>query len=252
MRFIGLEIGHFLVAVTFLTQLPMPGVPDHSEGRLARASRYFPLAGVLVGVLAGGVFYAASFVFSPMAAAAIALAIAIILGGGLHEDGLADTFDGLGGAKNSERALEIMRDSRIGTFGACALVLSILLRWAALAVASPTGGLIALVVAHSVSRALMTPILTSTHYVRSQGLALSVAGGVRNGEAAVAMLLAIAIAMTAGPVAGLGAVAAGIVAAGLMLAWAIRRLRGYTGDVLGAVQQCAEIAILLVLCQALA
>ena len=246
MRILTLEIGHFLVAVTFLTRLPVAAGLDHYEGRLARAARYFPLTGVLIGATAGLVFYLASLALAPPLAAGLAIAAGILVTGALHEDGLADTCDGMG-ARDPERMLEIMRDSRIGSYGTVALVLSIGLRWAALAGLSPVNGLIALIVAHTVSRAMLPPVLTSTKYARSQGLAQSVAGGVRGGEALVATLLAFAVAMTAGPIAGVVAMAAGIAAAGGVLAVVMRRLAGYTGDTLGAIQQVAEIAVLIVL-----
>ncbi|MEM9140678.1 MAG: adenosylcobinamide-GDP ribazoletransferase, partial [Pseudomonadota bacterium] len=174
-------------------------------------------------------------------------AAGIVLTGGLHEDGLADCCDGLGGGATREHALEIMRDSRVGTFGAAALILSIGLRWAVLARFTPDQGLIALVMCHTISRAMIPPVLVSGHYARSRGLASSVAEGVTGLEAAFAMILAFAIAMIAGPVFGLAAFAAAIIAGGLMLSILMYRLGGYTGDGLGAIQQVAEIAILIVL-----
>ena len=247
MRILGLEIGHFLVAVTFLTRLPMPGGLDHFEGRLARAARYFPLVGVLIGAIAGVTYFVAHQFVTPLLAAALALTASLLVTGALHEDGLADTCDGLGGAPDSDRALEIMRDSHIGTYGAAALVMSLGLRSVALSSFGATDGLIALVVAHALSRAMLPAVLTSTNYVRSQGLALSVAGGVRGAEAMIALLLALVVAMTAGLAAGLIAVAAGIVGAGITLVWVLRRLGGYTGDTLGAIQQVSEISVLIAL-----
>ena len=247
MRPITQEIGHFLVAVTFLTRLPTPSDLNHSEGRLARATRYFSLVGTLIGVIAGGVFFAASQFLAPSVAAGLALATGLLVTGALHEDGLADTFDGLGGGRDAEHALEIMRDSRIGTYGTLALIVSIGLRWMALSALGALDGLIALVVAHAISRALLPPILMSTGYARSQGLALSVAGGVRGGEVLVAGLLALAVALIAGIQAGLIASAAAIFAGGILLIQSLRKLRGYTGDTLGAIQQVAEIAALIAL-----
>lgn len=247
MRILSLEIGHFLVAVTFLTRLPIAGGLDASEGRLARAARYFPLVGVLIGAIAGMVFYLASLIFSAEVAACLAVIAGILVTGALHEDGLADTCDGLGAGGDADEMLKIMRDSRIGTYGTIALIASIGLRWVALSAITGTNGLIALVVAHTVSRAMLPPVLTSTNYARSQGLAMSVAGGVRAGEALVAVLLALAVAMTAGLVAGLTAIAVAIAAAVGMFAVVLRRLDGYTGDTLGAIQQAAEVAILVAL-----
>lgn len=247
MRILTLEIGHFLVAVTFLTRLPLLGGLDHFEGRLARAARYFPLAGVLIGAIAGVVFFLASAVLSSTVAAGLAVVAAIAITGALHEDGLADTCDGLGGGQDSEKMLDIMRDSRIGTYGSIGLIMSIGLRWIALSDLNAANGLVVLVVAHSVSRSMLPPVLTSTNYARSQGLALSIAGGVRSSEALVAVLLALAVAMTAGLMPGLIAMAVSIVAAVSMFAIVMRRLGGYTGDTLGAIQQISEIAILIAL-----
>lgn len=247
MGFIGREIGHFFVGIMFLTRLPVPQGLRHVEGRLARSARYFPLVGVLVGLLTAIVFLVTSEILPPEIAAGLTIAAGIVLTGGLHEDGLADCCDGLGGGATREHALEIMRDSRVGTFGAAALILSIGLRWAVLARFTPDQGLIALVMCHTISRAMIPPVLVSGHYARSRGLASSVAEGVTGLEAAFAMILAFAIAMIAGPVFGLAAFAAAIIAGGLMLSILMYRLGGYTGDGLGAIQQVAEIAILIVL-----
>ena len=247
MSFVGREIGHFFVGIMFLTRLPVPLGLRHVEGRLARSARYFPLVGVLVGLITSAVFYAASLLLPAAVVAGLTIAAGLIVTGALHEDGLADTCDGLGGGATAEHALEIMRDSQIGTFGAAALILSIGLRWAALSGFSAEQGVVALIVAHAVSRAMIPPVLVSGHYARSRGLASSVARGVHHLEAAFALVLAIAVAMIAGPSIGLAALAAAIIAAGAMLSLLIRKIGGYTGDGLGAIQQAAEISILVVL-----
>ena len=247
MGFIGQEIGHFFVGLLFLTRLPAPGGLHHSEGRLARAARYFPLVGVLIGLIAGAVFAIADMALPSTIAAGLALTAGLFVTGALHEDGLADTCDGIGGALDPDEALEIMRDSRLGTYGAAGLIMSLGLRWLALAQFTGIDGMIALVVGHAVSRAMLPPVLTSGRYARTRGLASSVAGGVRGGEALVALLLAMILAMIAGPVAGLLAIAAAVVAAGAALMLVMRKLGGYTGDTLGAIQQVAEIAVLITL-----
>lgn len=247
MSLIAREIGHFFVGIMFLTRLPVPSGLRHVEGRLARSARYFPLVGVLVGALTGVVFVVTSMLMPPLLAAGLTIMAGLLLTGALHEDGLADCADGLGGGTTREHALEIMRDSRLGTFGASALLMSVGLRWAALAGFAPQQGLIALVLCHTISRAMIPPVLVSGHYARSRGLASSVAEGVTGVEAGFAILIAFAVAMIAGPVAGLAGFAGAIIAGGLMLSFLIYRLGGYTGDGLGAIQQVAEIAILIVL-----
>ena len=117
MNFIGREIGHFFVGVMFLTRLPVPRGLRQVDGRLARSARYFPLIGVLVGLIAGLTFYTASQFLSPFLAAGLAVMAGVITTGALHEDGLADCADGIWGGATRERALEIMRDSQIGTYG---------------------------------------------------------------------------------------------------------------------------------------
>ena len=247
MNIIAREIGHFFVGIMFLTRLPVPSGLRHVEGRLARSARYFPLVGVLIGALSGGVFVVSSMLMPVMVAAGLTLAFSLVLTGALHEDGLADCADGLGGGTTREHTLEIMRDSRVGTFGAAALIFTIGLRWSALTGFTPEQGLLALVMCHTISRAMIPPVLVSGHYARSRGLASSVADGVTSAEAGFAILFAFAVAMIAGPVAGLAGFAGAIIAGGLMLSVLIYRIGGYTGDGLGAIQQVAEITILLIL-----
>jgi adenosylcobinamide-GDP ribazoletransferase len=241
---IARQLGHLLVGVMFLTRLPVPVALDHCEGRLARAAPWFPVVGVIVGAIAGGTLLAAATVLPLPLAAGFAIAAGVLVTGALHEDGLADCCDGLGGGRDREHALQIMRDSRIGTFAGIGLFFSLALRWAALAALTPAAGALALVVAHGVSRGMLPPVLATTGYAREHGAATAVSGGVSAGGTAVALLLSLAVALLAGPVCGpLAFAAAGLVAAA-MVAVLVRRLGGYTGDGLGAVQQLAEIAVL--------
>jgi adenosylcobinamide-GDP ribazoletransferase len=247
MERVGREIGNFLVGLAFLTRLPVPLALDHGGGRLARAAPWFPVVGILVGCVAGATLLVAGALLPMPLAAGFAIAAGLLFTGALHEDGFADCCDGLGGGRSREHALDIMRDSRIGNYGATGLFLSLALRWQALAALTPAAGVVALIVAHAVSRAMLPPVLVSTRYARNQGLASAVADGVRTREAALAILIAFGAAMLAGPVCGLVAVAAAMLAAGAMLTILVRRLGGYTGDGLGAVQQLAEIAVLAAL-----
>ncbi len=141
------ELVLFLSAAGFLTRLPMPGWVGWADDRMIRASRYFAAVGALVGLAGGLVWWLAGQVAPGAVAAGLALAAMIWLTGALHEDGLADCADGLGGGETGEQALEIMRDSRVGSYGALALVFSVGLRWVALAALAPGWGLLALVLA---------------------------------------------------------------------------------------------------------
>ena len=133
----------FLTALGFFTRIPVPAWVPWSPERLNHAARYFPLVGWVVGGVGAGAFLALALVLPVSLAVILSMAVTIRLTGAFHEDGLADTFDALGGHVSRERALQIMRDSRIGTYGAAALAFDLLLRWQAIALdaSAEPGGL---------------------------------------------------------------------------------------------------------------
>lgn len=237
------ELGLAAHAAGFLTRLPVPQPLDHAPSLLGRSTRYFVPVGLALGALAGAVWLLALDLGLPaLAAAVLTVGTLVALTGGLHEDGLADCADGLGGNVPRERALEIMRDSRIGTFGALALILSLILRVACLAALGPAEGVLALVLATGIGRAGLVASLALLPYARPEGLAQGAETDRRN------LFLALAVAGLAAVVLG---TAAGLVA--LLMATAVwiwfatllrKRLGGYTGDGLGATAQLCEIAAL--------
>ncbi len=235
------------IAISLCTRLPVGTSTAMGAGDVARAGWAFPLAGALIGVIAAAAYWLADHVHIPsISASVLALAVSVLLTGAMHEDGLADTADGLGGGRTREQKLEIMRDSRIGTFGACALGLSLLLRWSALAALEDTRSVaIALIVAHAGARAILPVFMSLVAPARSDGLS-SGAGQPPPLSIAVALGLGI-VALSIG--FGLKAMLTGVVALatiGLLLAFIARRqIGGQTGDVLGALEQAAEAALLL-------
>lgn len=245
--FAGGRIGReFLDAVRFLTRLPLPAAAD---GRfdLAGAVWAFPLVGAGIGAASGLVFASAWALGLPRPGCALlALAAGMLLTGALHEDGLADTADGFGGGGDLARKLAIMRDSRIGTYGVLALILATGLRAAALAGAGgPAAAVTALVVAHGASRAFVPLAMLLLEPARTDGLAAS-AGSPSERRAAVAAGLGAGLAfLLLGPGRGTLTLLAACVAVGMMLLAARRQIGGYTGDVLGSVQQVGEITMLL-------
>ena len=242
------ELGLALYALQFLTRIPVPAWVGHAPDMLARAARWYPAVGGLVGLASGAVFAGASGLgLAPLAAAAAAIAVSMALTGALHEDGLADTLDGLGGGATRERALEIMRDSRIGAYGAAALIATLMLRAGALTGLGPAEGFAALVASHAAGRAAIVGALRFAGYARTEGKASAVAGGLARGTLAAALAIAAAICAAAAGLAGLAGLCVGLGAGALMLRRLVRRLGGYTGDGLGAVEQAAEIAALLAL-----
>lgn len=239
------RFGDVLSATALLTRLPVPAGP---EGRAAEAAWAYPVAGLLVGAvaaLAGAVGHWAGLP-TPLCAL-VALAALVAATGALHEDGLADAADGLWGGWTRERRLEIMRDSRIGAYGALALMLSLAARWAALSALyeiGPGAGAAAIIAAAALSRAAMPAMMWALPPARDSGMSAEL-GQVPGGAAILAAALAGAAALVLvgweAPFAALWAAAA----AGAAVAVARERIGGHTGDTAGATQQVAEIAVLL-------
>ena len=242
---IGREATRYLVAQQFLTRLPTPGWIAYEPGGLARAARYFPLVGLAVGALAALVWAILFPVLPPILAAGLALAVMVLTTGALHEDGFADCCDGLGGGAGREKALEIMRDSRIGAYGALGLVMTIGFRWAAVSGLDLFQGAMALILAPVLGRGAMVVLLTFGTYARDDGAARDVKGGVTRREFGIALVLSAAIALLAAGLTGLLALAAALAASFLWLGWLRRRLGGYTGDGLGAAEQIGQIVVLI-------
>ncbi len=232
-------------ALMLLTRLPVRGTPTP---RAADAAWAWPIAGLVVGMLSGAVgWVAAQSGLVPALAAGLALAVAVAVTGALHEDGLADVADGFWGGYDPARRLEIMRDSRIGTYGVVALILSLGARWGLLVAALDQGAFFWVMVSAAVaSRAPMALVMRWLPGARADGL--SHATGVPPAKAVWLGLAIGALALLVhGPLAAL--VAAAMVAAAVsgLCAVARRKIGGQTGDVLGASQQLAEIAILAAL-----
>lgn len=235
------------LALVLLTRLPLPRLPEAAFARQAQAGWAFPLAGLAVAApacLLAALAVAAGL--PPAVAAGLLLAAQVMLTGGMHEDGLADSADGLWGGMTPERRLEIMKDSRIGSYGVLALILSAGLRWTALAGLIAAGAWGAVMAAAILSRAGLPALMAALPHARSNGLSHAV-GRPGRGAAWGAIGLALALCL---PLAGASALAAALwagLAVAAMGALAKAKLDGQTGDILGAAQQLAEIAALLCL-----
>ncbi len=242
------QVAVFLLAVQFLTRCPIPFPDLYTEARLTAATRYYPLVGLLLGGAVGGVFWLAHLVFPVTLAVVLATAASLLATGAFHEDGFADACDGLGGGAGREQALEIMRDSRLGTYGVAGLGLMLAAKVLALAAAPAAAIPWLLVAAHAASRASAV-LAAAGDYVREAGTATPVAAGVAPGD------LALALGVGAAAVGGLWLASSPPVAAAafaglgaghlVMRALYERKLGGYTGDCLGAVQQTSELGLYL-------
>ncbi|WP_372844502.1 adenosylcobinamide-GDP ribazoletransferase [Psychrobacter sp.] len=245
-----------LVAVQFLTRLPVPPFADYDSQWLHQSSRHFPAVGLLVGLLCAGVFWLASLLFTPLVAAVLSTAFGIKLTGAFHEDGLADSCDGLGGGLTRERTLTIMKDSRLGTYGVLGLVSALLLKISLLATMPTFVAIAALIIGHTASRLCCISLLTLLPYggeiehAKAKPMAQQLTllqGLLSSGWLLLAIILLIGllpdIMQQIGIWQWLMALLLGIVATDYMRRLLRRRLDGYTGDGLGATQQLSEIAI---------
>jgi adenosylcobinamide-GDP ribazoletransferase len=241
-------LSELIAAFTLLTRLRLARFGT-LEVPIARFVWAFPLVGAVTGAL-GGAAYAGGWLAGvpPAISAVWTLTVIVLVTGAFHEDGLADTADGFGGGPTRERKLEIMRDSRIGSFGAIALILSLAARGSAIAVLSqPLHVLLALVVTGALGRAGMAVLLLVLRPARVDGLA----AGLRELDAPRAIAgLAIAALLTLLllPIGVALCAMAGALLTALVIAWiALRQIGGYTGDVLGAtsvVTECVAIGLL--------
>ena len=249
----GREARLFFIALQFLTRVPVPRAVGFEPEWLNASARYFPLVGALVGSVGAGVFAVAAALWPSSVAAGLSIYATLLLTGAFHEDGLADTCDALGGAVSRERALEIMKDSRIGSYGTVGIVVALGLKWAALGAMLPAFALPATIFAHAASRAAPVLLIRCLPYAGdlAQSKAKPMAQRVCGRDVAVALastavlgLFVVALAPAhAGALVASGAALAGVTLAAA--AWLKKRLGGYTGDCLGATQQLTETVIYL-------
>ena len=236
------EAEYFFGAIRFFTRLPVPVWVGHSSDTLDRASRYFPAVGLLVGAIAALVFGLISLFLPKTLAVLASMAMTIYITGAFHEDGWSDMVDGFGGGWEKSQILTIMKDSRIGSFGAVALVILLLSKFCALIELDLMMIPVALVAGHTLSRFCATTLLRTLDYVRDEGKAKPLATRIGWGELTLAAVTTLLALLLLPPVqAILGCVFAAL--ATIFLASMFkRRIGGYTGDCLGATQQLSEVA----------
>jgi adenosylcobinamide-GDP ribazoletransferase len=235
------------ISVLFSTRLPFGHSFAIAGADVARASWALPLAGVLVGIVGAAAYWLAHAAGLPsLSAAALALAATLLATGCLHEDGLADVADGFGGGATREHKLTIMRDSRIGSYGTCALILSLLLRASAVAsLVEPVAVAAALIAAHASARAAMPMLMWLVPRARADGLSADAGRPPSASVIAAGLFAAIALGVGLDHVAAIIALLL-LAAAVAFMAWLSRRqVGGQTGDVLGALEQVSETLILL-------
>lgn len=241
------QLNLFYIAVSFLTRIPVPESVDFSQQKLNQASRYFPLVGWLIGIICALVFALTELFLPSNIAVIFSMLVGILITGCFHEDGLADTCDGLGGGWEKAQKLSIMKDSRIGTYGATALWFGLTLKFLLLSsLADLTAVTVALIVAHPLSRSMATLIIFLLPYVSETETAK--AKPLAESQKKIDLYISLAIG-------GIGLVLIINSALWIVLSLVIsviairtylfRQIGGFTGDTLGATQQISELLIYL-------
>jgi adenosylcobinamide-GDP ribazoletransferase len=252
----------FCTALTFLTRLPLVArYADPAPAALARSAVLWPAIGALIGLSIAVVLLISTYWLSAAIAAWLAILAGLLLTGAFHEDGLADSFDGLWGGYSPERRMEIMKDSRIGTYGALALIVLVGLKsllLAELADAAPIIMCASLMAAHALARASVLPLTRWLPYVRAGADNKPVAEAISTRIAALGLALSVLLLLALLSLAGFGALGSiwfsAVIWTLMLLLWLScaavlrRKLGGVTGDTLGAVNQLTEIAVLLLAC----
>jgi adenosylcobinamide-GDP ribazoletransferase len=241
------EVDRVLCAIQLLTRVPTPHIDELAPDWMARSAKYFPLVGQGVGVACAGVWLVASRVWSAPLAALLAIAAGAALTGAFHEDGLADSADGLGGGRTREQRLAIMKDSRIGVFALLSVGFCVAARVFALASVPVGEGAWALIAAHGGGRLAAVVVMAHQPYAGDPAVAKLTPGPdrVQRAELAFAALTCLWPLLILGLAPSLVGCLLGAFAATWLALTAQRRIGGYTGDVLGAAEQLFETAFLL-------
>lgn len=243
------QIELFFISLMFYTRIPVPGSVVYSSEKLNKATRYFPLVGMLVGGVGALVYFLiASLGLIPIAIV-FSLVVMILITGGFHEDGLADSFDGFGGGYSKPEVLSIMKDSRIGTFGALSLILLLLLKFVLISELPVKNVPVIILLAHALSRLNPILLIYTSNYISidDKGKAKDV------GKRGSFLTLLIALIFALIPLVLIEWIFIPILLAVLLVIlisfrwYVLRRIGGYTGDLLGALQQFSEVGIYLTL-----
>jgi len=231
----------------FYTRIPCPKWVDHSEEYLNRATKYFPLIGWVVGGLTAGVFYSAQYILPVPVSLILSIISGILLTGAFHEDGFADACDGFGGGWTKENILEIMKDSRIGTYGTVGLVLILLLKFFLLNSVEVSVLPLILIAAHSLSRFAAATFIFTHEYARedAKSKVKPVAKKIPVGNLIIAGLFGIAPILLLNNYLYFFTLVPVFIVKWYLGRYFVKWIGGYTGDCLGATQQITEITIYL-------
>ncbi|MDD5175316.1 MAG: adenosylcobinamide-GDP ribazoletransferase [Sterolibacterium sp.] len=251
MRLAIRELEYFFAALRFFTRLPVPAWVGHSQDQLDHAARYFPLVGVIIGGIGAAVTLLAALVLPMSLAVLLGMAATILATGAFHEDGFSDSCDGFGGGWGKAQVLLIMKDSRLGSYGAIGISLLLLAKWNALVELDDeylaSAFALVIIAGHSVSRLASTLLIRALDYVREDESAKSkpLARRMSVGEVLLAAVFGLAPCALLPWQDTLVALVIVVLTTWLAARYFVRRIGGYTGDCLGAAQQVTELAFYL-------
>ena len=255
--FVGGQARALAAAFTFMTRVPLGALASHDPADLPASAVYFPVVGLVVGLVGGGVFIAASWLWPSSISVVLSMCATVLVTGAFHEDALADAFDGFGGGWSREQVLAIMKDSRVGSYALVGVTLTLLAKFAALTTLASSDATVgvarALVVAHVLGRWSSLLLIRRYAYVRpaADGERPSAGrpfiAGVTNFRLVVATLIALVILEFAAGWHALPPLIVAIVVTAAAGWYFDRRIGGITGDALGAANQVVEVCVYLTL-----
>jgi len=245
------QINLFYLALSFFTRLPVPKTMQYSPELLSQSSRYFSLIGLLLGAILAFSYFAVTTIFSAQISILLMMSLSLFLTGAFHEDGLADMADGFGGGYSKEQCLAIMKDSRIGTYGAVTLIMAFALKFTLLMTLASydlSVILMTIILSQSLSRAVAASLIISIPYVsedqqnKSKRLATE-----QSVKSSVVLLFIGCLPLWFYPLE-IAFICFGVlfIFRWIFQQWLMKKIGGFTGDCLGAAQQASEILILLV------
>ncbi|ERB63913.1 cobalamin synthase [Vibrio coralliilyticus OCN008] len=239
----------FWLALGFFSRLPIPQSTPYSESRMNQAGRYFALVGLCLGALCAAVYWLAESVLGSNVAVVVMMVFSLLLTGAFHEDGLTDMADGIGGGMTLEKRLTIMKDSRIGTYGASALVMALLGKYVLLTELGPlTDVLLVIVAAYTSSRAVAASLIYDMPYVSDPDASKSKPLANQQSKSELVILAITALVPLLWFDFELVAVIVGITVIFRIMFkhWLMKRIGGFTGDCLGGAQQIMELLIYMI------
>ncbi|OLQ88341.1 adenosylcobinamide-GDP ribazoletransferase [Vibrio panuliri] len=240
----------FWLALGFFSRLPIPKNTPYDEKRMNQAGRFFGLVGVLLGVICAVAFHLLAAMFPLTVAVFLTMVLSLLLTGAFHEDGLTDMADGIGGGMTLERRLTIMKDSRIGTYGAATLIMALLGKFVLLTELAPLSNMFAvIVVCYGLSRVVAASLIYDMPYVSDPDASKSKPLANRQSSSDLAILIAtgVLVSLLLPVEIAVSLVAAAVVFRYGLKRWLLARIGGFTGDCLGAAQQLSELMSYLII-----